>query len=88
MLTDKELKTLQDIVSSRWVFTSPCMMDTYSFYMNPETLNKEGGRWTPRPVAVVLPQKTEEIQEIMIQRMHSQLIENIGEIGEEMTKVL
>jgi len=65
MLTDKELKTLQDIVSSRWVFTDPCMLDTYSFYMNPETLNKEGGRWTPRPVAVVLPEKTEEIQEIM-----------------------
>jgi hypothetical protein len=65
MLTDKELKTLQNIVSSRWVFTDPCMLDTYSFYMNPETLNKEGGRWTPRPVAVVLPEKTEEIQEIM-----------------------
>jgi len=30
----------------------------------------------------------EGIQEIMIQRMHSQLIENIGEIGEEVTKVL
>jgi len=65
MLTDKELKTLQDIVSPRWVFTAPSMMDTYSLYMNPETLNREGGRWTPRPVAVVLPKSTEEIQEIM-----------------------
>ncbi len=65
MLTDKELQTLEDIVSPRWVFTSPCMMDTYSFYMNPETLNREGGRWTPRPVAVVLPSSTKEVQEIM-----------------------
>ena len=30
----------------------------------------------------------EEIQEIMIQRMHSQLIENIGEINKEITKVI
>jgi hypothetical protein len=30
----------------------------------------------------------EGIQEIMIQRMHSELIENIGQIGEEITKVL
>jgi hypothetical protein len=41
------------------------MMDTYSFYMNPETLVREGGRWTPRPAAVVLPETTEQIQEIM-----------------------
>ena len=30
----------------------------------------------------------EGIQEIMIQRMHSELVENIGQIGEEITKVL
>lgn len=65
MITDKELKTLQDIVSPRWVFTSPCMMDTYAMYMNPETLNREGGRWAPRPAAVVLPESTEQVQEIM-----------------------
>jgi hypothetical protein len=30
----------------------------------------------------------EAIQELMIARMHAQLIENIGEIGEEATKIL
>lgn len=30
----------------------------------------------------------EGVQEIMIQRMHSELVENIGQIGEEITKVL
>jgi hypothetical protein len=30
----------------------------------------------------------ESIQEIIIQRMHSQLIENIGEISEELTSIL
>lgn len=30
----------------------------------------------------------ESIQEIMIQRMHSELVENIGQISEEITKVL
>ena len=58
MITQDELADLQQIVGPRWVSTDPCMMDTYSFYMNPETLVKDGGRWTPRPVAVVLPEGT------------------------------
>jgi glycolate oxidase len=65
MITAEEIKTLQDIVGERWVATAPCMMDTYSFYMNPEILVKDGGRFTPRPDAVVLPSTPEEIQEIM-----------------------
>ena len=65
MISKEELKTLQEIVGVQWVSTAPCMMDTYSFYMNPETLVKDGGRWTPRPVAVAMPETTEEIQEII-----------------------
>src|SRR5512139_2479751 len=65
MLTDGELSTLQSIVGPQWVSTAPCMMDTYSFYMNPETLVKDGGRWTPRPVAVVLPESTEQVRDIV-----------------------
>ena len=33
--------------------------------MNPETINTDGSQWLPRPAAVVLPQSTAEIQEIM-----------------------
>jgi glycolate oxidase len=65
MISEKELKTLREIVGDRWVSAAPCMMDTYAFYMNPETLVKDGGRWTPRPAAVVLPETTEQVQEIM-----------------------
>lgn len=65
MLSDEERKTLQDIVSAEWVFTEPCMMDTYAFFMNPETLARDGSRWTPRPAAVILPGCTEEVREIV-----------------------
>jgi len=65
VITDSELETLQGIVGPEWVSTAPCMMDTYAFYMNPETLVQDGGRWTPRPVAVVLPQTTAEVREIV-----------------------
>jgi len=65
MITDQEIQTLRDIVGERWVATDPCVMDSYAFYMNPEALNKEGGRFSPRPVAVVLPESTREIQEIV-----------------------
>ncbi|MCP4754746.1 MAG: FAD-binding oxidoreductase [Proteobacteria bacterium] len=74
MISDKETKTLQDLVGEEWVSTAPCMMDTYSFYMNPETLVRDGGRWTPRPVAVVLPKTTEEIQGIIRFCNESQLM--------------
>ncbi len=65
MLADHERKALEDIVSPEWVFTDPCMMDTYAFFMNPETLAQDGSRWTPRPAAVVLPGFTREVQEIV-----------------------
>ncbi len=65
LITERETKGLQDIVGQEWVSTSPCMMDTYSLYMNPETVVKDGSKWLPRPVAVVLPKSTQEVQEIM-----------------------
>ena len=33
--------------------------------MNPETINKDGSQWLPRPAAVVLPDSTETISKIM-----------------------
>ncbi len=65
MITGEETRALQDIVGPEWVSTAPCMMDTYSLYMNPETLVRDGGRWLPRPVAVVMPETTAQVQEIM-----------------------
>ena len=65
MITHAELTALQDIVGPRWVSSDPCMLESYSFYMNPETLVKDGGRWTPRPVAVALPETARQVSEIL-----------------------
>ena len=56
---------LENIVGSQWVSSAPCVLDTYAYYQNPETMNKDGSQWLPRPAAVVLPKSTAEIQEIM-----------------------
>ena len=65
MLTEAEKNALQNIVGASRVATAPCMMDTYAFYMNPEVLIKDGGRWAPRPSAVVLPASAEEVRAIV-----------------------
>jgi len=59
------ISELEEIVGKKWVSTSPCVLDTYAYYMNPETMNKDGSQWLPRPAAVVLPKTTAEVQEIM-----------------------
>jgi hypothetical protein len=61
----RDISELEDIVGKQWVSTAPCVLDTYAYYMNPETINKDGSQWLPRPAAVVLPQSTAEVQEIM-----------------------
>lgn len=65
MITADEEKQLCDIVGPEWVSTDPCMMDTYAFYMNPEMLNREGGRWLPRPAVVVMPDGTEQVSAVV-----------------------
>ena len=65
MITGSESQALVGIVGEKWVATDPCTLDSYAFYMNPEALNKEGGRFTPRPAAVVMPGDTREVQEIV-----------------------
>jgi len=60
---DRDISELENIVGKQWVSTVPCVLDTYAYYMNPETINKDGSQWLPRPSAVVLPQSTTEVQE-------------------------
>ena len=64
-ITDTDQAVLEGIVGKKWVSSAPCILDTYAFYQNPETMNKDGSQWLPRPAAVVLPKSTGEIQEIM-----------------------
>jgi len=60
-LKPDEIRSLEDVVGPQWVNADPCMMDTYSFYMNPEILNRDGSLWLPRPAAVVMPASTDEV---------------------------
>jgi glycolate oxidase len=58
-------KAFAEVVGPEWVRDTPCMMDTYAFYMNPEILNKDGSQWLPRPAAVLMPETTAEVSGIM-----------------------
>lgn len=62
---ERDISELEEIVGKKWVSTAPCVLDTYAYYMNPETINKDGSLWLPRPAAVVMPKTTSEVQEIM-----------------------
>ena len=65
MLAPDEIRALEDIVGPDWICSEPCMMDTYSFYMNPEIINRDGSLWLPRPEAVVMPKSTDEVAKIL-----------------------
>jgi len=64
-LDENAYETLAGIVGPPWVERAACVLDTYAYYQNPETMNQDGSQWLPRPAAVVLPESAEEIQEIM-----------------------
>jgi len=64
-LKSSDISELINIVGKQWVATAPCILDTYAYYMNPETMNKDGSQWLPRPAAVALPQSTADVQKIM-----------------------
>lgn len=61
----RPLSDLGQMVGEEWITTAPCVLDTYAFYMNPEIINRDGSQWLPRPAAVVLPESTAQVQEIM-----------------------
>lgn len=65
IIAKKDRAILEGIVGKKWVSSAACVLDTYAFYQNPETMNRDGSQWLPRPAAVVLPNSTAEIQEIM-----------------------
>ena len=65
MIKDNEIKELESIVGEHWVNSDACMMDTYSYYMNPEIMNTEGSLWLTRPEAVVMPSTSEEVAQLV-----------------------
>lgn len=50
-------------LGEEWVATDPCILDTYAWQMNAETV--AGSRYLPRYKAVVLPQDTEQVAAIV-----------------------
>ncbi len=74
MLKESQLQKLKDIVGKNWLNSDPCMMDTYSYYMNPEILNEDGSLWLPRPEAVVMPSSTDEVAEIVALANHEKIM--------------
>ncbi len=57
------LHELTNLLGSRWIITDPCLLDTYAWQMNAETI--VDGRFLPRYMAVVLPKDTAEVAAIV-----------------------
>lgn len=57
---------IADLVSclgEQWVATDPCILDTYAWQMNAETVVAE--RYLPRYKAIVLPKDTEQVADVV-----------------------
>jgi hypothetical protein len=54
---------LVDLLGSDWVATDPCILDTYAWQMNAETV--VDGRFLPRYKAIALPANTEEVAAVV-----------------------
>jgi len=57
------LADLVACVGERWVATDPCILDTYAWQMNAETVSDT--RYLPRFKAIVLPESTEEVAAVV-----------------------
>jgi glycolate oxidase len=65
---DTFLEELSGLVGARWVHDDPCVLDSYAWHMNAETM--VGGHFMPRAIAVVLPADTEEVAAIIKLCLH------------------
>jgi hypothetical protein len=54
---------LRHIVGASWVHTDPCVLDSYAWHMNAETL--VDSHFMPRALAVVLPANTREVASLV-----------------------
>jgi hypothetical protein len=57
------IRALTAILGEQWVATDPCLLDTYAWQMNAETVVE--GRFLPRFMAVVLPADTREVAAVV-----------------------
>jgi glycolate oxidase len=57
-------REFEDIVGSHFITDDPGFLDSYAFEWMAETVRKNYSKYMPRPVAVIMPASTEEVQEI------------------------
>jgi hypothetical protein len=62
-LTEREYRALEDIVGAEYISKDLAIRDTYNQVWGNKLVF--GEKWSPRPVAVLLPGNTEEIQAIV-----------------------
>jgi len=54
----------EDIVGPKYITDDPGFLDSYAFEWMAETIRKNYSKYMPRPVAVIMPASTEEVQAI------------------------
>lgn len=57
-------RVLEDIVGPEFISDEPAFMDSYAFQWMAETVRENYSKYMPRPVAVILPATTQEVQAI------------------------
>ena len=64
-ISDEAYAALEDIVGKENVSRNPAVMDSYAFQWLAELVRPELSHFMPRPVAVVMPGSTEEVQAVV-----------------------
>ena len=64
-LPDEIYQALEDIVGAENVSRDPVVLDSYAFEVLAELVRPGYSKYMPRPVAVVLPESTEEVQALV-----------------------
>lgn len=63
-LTKEAYREFEDIVGSDYITDDPGFLDSYAFEWMAETVRKNYSKYMPRPVAVIMPASTKEVQAI------------------------
>jgi len=62
VISDEAYRDLEAVVGAEYVSREPGVLDGYTWQ---PTINDDPAKWVKRPVAVVLPSSTEEVQEVV-----------------------
>ncbi len=64
-ISDQTYRDLEDIVGAQSVSRDPALLDTYAFQWLAELVRPNYSHFMPRPVAVIMPESTEQVQAIV-----------------------